>query len=150
MRFLALDIGDKRTGIATGDDVTGLVSPIGFTMSGQGDFLPSAVARAVEEHGPDALVVGLPINMDGTHGPRARKIAQIAEEIAKRTGLPIHLHDERLTSFDADKRMARSGLTHKQKRDRRDALAAMAILEDFLRARKAGQTSDEPESKESD
>ncbi len=152
MRYLALDIGDKRTGLAVGDDSTGLVSPVGFIAAemkaaagdGKGreweipNTLLMAVRQAVEEHGPAALVVGLPLNMDGSHGPRAKMVAHFAEKIADAVSLPVHLHDERLSTFEADQRMSRSGLTHKQKKERRDALAAMAILEDFLRARAAG------------
>lgn len=153
MRYLALDIGDKRTGLAVGDDSTGLVSPIGFiaadmkAAAGDGkknerevpNTLLVAVRQAVEEHAPAALVVGLPLNMDGSQGPRAKMVAQLAERIADAVSLPVHLHDERLSTFEADQRMSRSGLTHKQKKERRDALAAMAILEDYLRVRAQGQ-----------
>jgi putative Holliday junction resolvase len=70
--------------------------------------------------------------MDGTEGPRAKSVRVFAERVAKATGRVVHFHDERLSSVEADWKMARSGLTHGQKKARRDALAAAAILQDFL------------------
>ena len=132
MRFLCLDVGDKRTGMAVGDDETGVVSPAGMVVAAIDGPLLDRLALAIDEHGPDELVVGLPINMDGSHGPRAKAIAAFADRLAARTGRTIHLRDERLSTFAADQAMARSGLTHKQKKARRDALAAAAILQGFL------------------
>jgi putative Holliday junction resolvase len=70
--------------------------------------------------------------MDGTEGPAVVQARAFAEEVRGRTGLPVHLQDERLTSFEADQRMARSGRTRGEKKELRDALAAAALLEDFL------------------
>jgi len=69
MRYLAIDLGAKRTGLAAGDDVVGLVQPVEVVQVPRGPALLDALARAVDRHGPDALVVGLPLNMDGS-GPR--------------------------------------------------------------------------------
>ena len=81
---------------------------------------------------PMRLIVGWPVNMDGTPGPAAKSARAFADEAATRFGLPVHLQDERLTSADADESMARTGLTHGQKKQRRDALAAAAILRAFF------------------
>jgi putative Holliday junction resolvase len=132
MRYLAVDVGDKRTGLAAGDDVVRLVQPVEVLQVPRGPALLDALARAVDRHGPDALVVGLPLNMDGTEGGSARSVREFGALIAERTRLPVHYQDERLTSFEADERMARSGRTHREKRELRDALAACAILEGFL------------------
>lgn len=134
MRYLAFDIGDKRTGVASGDDVVRLVQPILVLNAPRGAALFDALARVVKEHAPDAIVVGLPLNMDGSDGPAATSMRAFALTLAERVNLPVHLQDERLTSADADARMAQSGRTHAQKKALRDALAAAAILEDFLRA----------------
>lgn len=136
MRLMAIDLGDQRTGLAVGDTVTGLVSPAGVIRvpiaRHDGAELLGAIARAVGEHGPRRLVLGLPLNMDDTEGPRARQARAFAQRLARATGLPVDLRDERLSSADADWAMARSGLTHGQKKSRRDALAAAAILRDHL------------------
>lgn len=132
MRYLAIDLGAKRTGIAGGDSVMKLVQPLEVLQVARGPALLDQLAKTVEKHGPDALVVGLPLNMDGTEGGAARDVRAFAQTIAARVNLPVHLQDERLSSFSADERMSQSGLTHKQKKELRDALAACTILEDFL------------------
>jgi putative Holliday junction resolvase len=132
VRYLAVDLGAKRTGLAAGDDVTGLVQPVEVLQVPRGPALMDALAKAVDRHGPDAIVLGLPINMDGTEGGAAKDVRAFGEALAARTGLVVHLQDERLTSFEADSRMAQSGRTHRQKKELRDAIAAAAILEDFL------------------
>lgn len=136
MRYLCIDLGDQRTGLAVGDVATGIVSPAGVLEIPRGQLngraLLAGITRAVGTHGPGALVVGLPINMDGSEGQRAKLVRQFAGLLGKETNLPVHLHDERLSTAAADWTMARSGLTHGQKKARRDALAAAAILRDFL------------------
>lgn len=134
MRYLAVDLGDKRTGLAVGDDASGLASPCGVIEKAirPGAELVEAIAASAEEYGADELVFGLPLNMDGTEGPRSKLVRAFAERAGARTGLRVHFQDERLTSAEADWSMARSGLTRGQKKSRRDALAAAAILRDFL------------------
>lgn len=138
MRYLALDVGDKRTGVALGDAETGIVTPARLIERpvAQESLWLDDVSKAVREAGAEALVVGLPLNMDGTEGPQAKKVRGLAERAAARVNLPLHLHDERLTSEAADWVMAGSGLTRGQKKARRDALAAAEILRDFLAERR--------------
>jgi putative Holliday junction resolvase len=132
-RFLAVDVGGQRTGLAVGDTLTRLAMPVGVLHVPKGPTLMDALVKAVREQAPDAIVVGLPLNMDGSEGGSAREARAFALELQSRTGLHVHLQDERLTTFDADQRMARSGRTHGEKKALRDALAAAALLEDFLR-----------------
>lgn len=139
MRYICFDLGDKRTGVAVGDAETRIVSPIDqievSISADNGNALLDAIDRAVKEHlgaGRGEIVVGLPLNMDGTEGPRAIAARATAARIAARTSRRVHLFDERLTSAEADWSMAGSGLTHGQKKQRRDALAAAAILRGFL------------------
>lgn len=155
MRYLALDIGDKRTGLATGDSFTRVATPAGaievpLDRDGGGALLAAiereASARLGPECGSGDLVVGLPLNMDGSEGPRAALVRAFAARLGERTGRAVHLADERLTTEEARWRMARTGLTRKQKKDRKDALAAAAILEAFLaeqaRAEAAGRSTE--------
>ena len=132
MRFLAIDFGEQRTGLAIGDDSTRIVSPAGVVESGKLDEQLRVIGDVIDEHGANALVVGLPLNMDGTEGPRAHVTRDFAARLGERFGLAVHLVDERLSSEIADDKMSRSGLTHKGKKQRRDALAAATILERFL------------------
>jgi len=134
-RLLALDLGDKRTGVAVGDGESGIATPVRTIECpvSRAEALIDEIKRDIDEYKPGAIVIGLPLNMDGTEGPQAKKVHRFAEQLgAAVRGLSIHLHDERLTSVDADDRMAQSGLTHGQKKARRDALAACAILRDYM------------------
>ncbi|MBL8764448.1 MAG: Holliday junction resolvase RuvX [Phycisphaerae bacterium] len=141
MRYLAVDLGDARTGLALGDDATRIVSPRGVLeipiARAAGNALLDAVRRAFVESGAGGIVMGLPLNMDGSEGPRAKGVRAFASRLAERCPVPIELHDERLTTAAADWAMARSGLTHGQKKTRRDALAAAELLRDFLSRRAA-------------
>lgn len=140
MRLLGIDLGDKRTGLALAEVELGIVSPVKTieVPLRRLDDLIGAIDDARRELGPDGVVVGLPLNMDGSEGPSAQRVRAFASALGDRLGdMPIHLHDERLTSVDADEKMARSGLTHKQKKARRDALAACAILRSYMASRGA-------------
>lgn len=137
MRCLAIDLGQRRTGLAIGDDATGMVEPLRVVevrreVNDAPEALVREVRRAIEEHGADALVVGLPLNMDDSEGPPAKDARAAGAALGEALGLPVHFQDERLTSAEADWSMARSGMTRKRKKQLRDALAAAAILRDFL------------------
>ena len=131
--WLALDIGDKRIGLAAGNDNARLARPLRVLVrrSKNEDF--EAIARVVQEVGADELLVGLPLNMDGSEGPQAKRTRKYAERLRRRLNMPLRFHDERLTSFMADQILAQKP----RKKDRRqpnDAIAAAAILQSFLDA----------------
>ncbi len=131
--WLALDIGDKRIGLAAGNDNARLARPLRVLVrrSKNEDF--EAIARAAQEVGADELLVGLPLNMDGSEGPQAKRTRKYAERLRRRLNMPLRFHDERLTSFMADQILAQKP----RKKDRRqpnDAIAAAAILQSFLDA----------------
>lgn len=131
-KYLAIDPGGKRSGLATGDDLTMQVGPVGVITTADRDELVRQIVAAIQEHDPDELVVGVPYHMDGSDSVGSHSSMQLVEQLRETTGLIVHPVDERLTSFAADELMSQSGLTHKQKKARRDALAAAAILRDFL------------------
>lgn len=164
MRVLAIDLGDRRTGLALGDTVTRIATPAGVIevarTEADGEALLAAVAGVVaRELGPvrrgwgasggassGLVVFGLPLNMDGSEGPASVKVRAFAAEIAARTGHAVEFQDERLSTVQADWTMARSGMTRGQKKARRDALAAAEILSRYLNRDEAGGTaSDEAE-----
>ena len=132
MRYLSIDLGDKRTGLALGDDVMNMATPMNVIVTGSLPHRFEQIVKAIKTEEPDALVVGLPLNMDDTEGPAAKNVRQVAAQLHDATGLTVLLVDERKTSQLADSVMAQSGLTHKQKKARRDAIAAAAILQRFL------------------
>jgi putative Holliday junction resolvase len=134
MRYLAIDLGDKRTGVAAGDDVTGIVTPVQVVQTAP-SLLQDELMKVIAAHKPDAIVLGVPLNIDGSDGPAAKKARAFGESLSQRARLPVHFQDERLTSYAADQAMNQTGRTHKRKKELRDALAAAEILRDFLEAK---------------
>ncbi len=133
--YLAIDLGDKRTGLAVGDDETGLASPLRTieVPSKDTDRLTAEICKSIDDSGASALVIGIPYDMHTDNvGPQAKKCIDFAAHLRETTGLDVHEVDERLTSAEADWQMAGSGLTHKQKKARRDSLAAANILRAYL------------------
>lgn len=133
MRYLSIDLGVKRTGVAAGDDVTGIVTPLQVVQTAS-HLLQDELMKVIVAHKPDALIIGVPVNMDDSEGPAAKAARAFGEELARRANLPVYCQDERLTSYAADQAMSRTGRTHKRKKELRDALAAAEILRDYLDA----------------
>lgn len=131
-RFLAVDLGDRRTGLAVGDDETGFVAPLEVLEIPRGPALLAAVAERVRGHDADVVVVGLPLNMDDSEGPRAKISRAFAAELGEAAGRPVELVDERLTSFEAESQLAGRGHTRRQKKRRLDAVAAAELLRGHL------------------
>ncbi|HHB89787.1 MAG TPA: Holliday junction resolvase RuvX [Anaerolineae bacterium] len=131
--WLALDIGDKRIGLAAGSDEARLARPLRVITrsSKERDF--EAIAQAVKEVGAEALLVGLPLNMDGSEGPQAKRVRKFAERLHRRLHIPLRYHDERLSSFVADQILAEKP-RKKARRQPNDAVAAAAILQSFFDA----------------
>lgn len=132
MRIVAVDLGDVRTGLAAGDDVVRIVQPLRVVEERDPARRLERVADEIDRHGADRIVVGLPLNMDGTEGEAAVAARRFGEALAGRLGVPVDYQDERLTSFDADERLKGSGLTRRGKKKVQDSIAAATILEDWL------------------
>ena len=130
MRLIAVDLGDKRTGLASGDTETRTAFPIETLHVARGEALVRAVCKAADEHAADAIVIGLPLNMDDTEGPRAAISRSFGNAVAELSSLPVHYQDERLTSFEADMR-----LRGQSNAPGNDAMAAVVLLEEFLASR---------------
>ena len=137
MRIMAIDYGDAHTGIAVSDP-TGLLA--GFTTVITA-YRPEAVAQRVaelaREHGAEELVLGHPVNMDGTLGPRSEKARAMKALLEEAAGLPVVLWDERRTTIDAHHILYQSGKNAKQRKKMVDAVAATLILEGFLTYKKS-------------
>ena len=132
MRCLAVDLGRKRTGLALGDTSTGTAGPLRVLETSTEAALLAKVLHAIEEHGPDLVVLGLPLNMDGTEGPAAAAARAFGTALAGQTTVELAFQDERLTSFAAEQVLAGSGRTRREKKKLHDALAAVEILQDYM------------------
>jgi putative holliday junction resolvase len=138
MAIAALDLGRRRIGIAIADDAGIAVHPIGaLERRSVARDLESIRARLVEFE-VSHVVVGLPLNMDGSAGPSARAAVAFADRLREASGLAIDLFDERLTSFEAEERLKE--LSGRRARDKGtvDAVAASIILEGWLNHRRSG------------
>jgi putative holliday junction resolvase len=131
MRYLAIDCGQRRTGLAVGDDETRIATPLRVLEAASPWARLAAIARAAGDEQADALLLGLPLNMDGSEGGPAREARALAQQLEQATGLPVRLVDERLSSHEADARLAGRGLTRGKKKQRRDAVAAAVILQTY-------------------
>ena len=132
MRIMAIDYGDAHTGIAISDP-TGLLA--GFTTvidAWRPETAAERIAALAKEHGVEQLVLGHPINMDGTRGPRSEKAQAMKSLLEAATGLPVVLWDERRTTIDAHQILQNSGKNARQRKKVVDAVAASLILEGYL------------------
>jgi len=136
MRYLAIDYGTKRTGLAICDASETIASPLAV-LSGQKELL-NKIAEIVEAENVDAIVLGLPLNMAGSEGSQTRLVLKFAEKLKGRLSIPVHLQDERLSSFSAEEKLAPAEFTRAKRKKRIDAVAAAEILEAFLGQKKSG------------
>ncbi len=138
MRILAIDVGERRIGVAAADDRTRIAIPID-TMTVAGDPV-EAIARLVQEQQADALVVGMPFSLSGAVGPQADRVQALVDALADRLTLPVHTWDERLTSVQAGRRPAEGKRRRRGGRrapvGSRDAAAAAIILQAYLDSRR--------------
>jgi putative pre-16S rRNA nuclease len=134
-RYMAIDFGLKRIGLAVGDDVLRLASPLTtVAASGRWEEDVAAIIDEANDYAVDEFVVGLPLNMDDTEGPQAKLTRRFGDAIGKHSGNPVHYFDERLSSLTADDLLRPAELTNKKHKSKRDRVAAQVILQDFLDA----------------
>jgi putative Holliday junction resolvase len=137
-RVAALDIGERRIGVAISDATRTLARPVGVLQTSglDGDALERAaseVARlAAEEDGLATLVIGLPRHLDGSPSDMTPRVEEFAARLRARTDLPVVLQDERLTSREAESRLALREKNWRVRKQRLDAAAAAVILQEYL------------------
>lgn len=136
MRYLAIDYGIKRTGLAVCDALETIASPLKVLHGHR--RLVEEIEQIVTSENIEGIVLGLPLNMDGSQGPQARQVLAFADRLKQRLAIPIHLQDERLSSFGAEEKLQATGLSRSKRRERLDALAAAEILQAFLDQRREG------------
>lgn len=146
MRIMGLDLGSKTVGVAVSD-------PLGITAQGveiirreSEDKLRRTLARIetlAKEYEVETFVLGYPKHMDNTIGERAQKSEAFKEKLERRTGLPVILWDERLTTVAADNAMDEAGLSREKKKEYVDMIAASLILQGYLDSLAFARKSDE-------
>jgi putative Holliday junction resolvase len=134
---LALDPGSKRIGVAACDPLGISVKPLPFIPAEPEDQALAAIAKLVAEREARTIVIGLPINMDGTEGPAAKSAREFAERLRAALSSPgpeIVLWDESLTTDEAEKRLLARGLSHRERKQVIDSLSAAILLKSWLDA----------------
>jgi putative pre-16S rRNA nuclease len=157
MRFLGIDYGQRRIGLAI-SDATGLLARPWKTVARQGN--PSQVAAALaseisglqsEPDGLEAVVLGFPRRLNGEEHDQSRTVRTLADQLRRLVTLPLHLQDERLSSREADALLARTEKDWRKRKLQLDAAAAAVILQDYLDSlapARSAQARDEPDSGE--
>lgn len=130
--FLGFDYGRKSIGAAVGSTHSGLAEPVTI-IAAHGDKADwDRISHVISEWKPDALVVGLPLNMDGSENPMTHAARAFGNQLKDRYNLPVHMVDERLSSRIATDNLLAAGVPLKRHKDRIDKVAAQAILQAFL------------------
>lgn len=136
MKILAVDYGDTRTGIAVSDRTEFLATPVATITERNAQRLAQKVADAVKEQGAELIVVGLPINMNGTKGPRAEKCEAFAQMLRELVECPVEMWDERSTTVTAHNILNTTNVRGKARKAVVDTVAATIILESYLEYRR--------------
>jgi putative holliday junction resolvase len=141
-----LDLGDKTIGVAVSDRSLAFAHPRPVIARKKFTTDAAALLRALGKDDVRAIAIGLPLNMDGSEGPRCQAVRAFAQNLDAALGLPILLWDERLTTFAAEEAAERAGLRGKERADMLDALAAAALLQDVLNTLAGRRLDQDPQS----
>ena len=141
MRILGLDVGERRIGVAIADESVRVALPITVVERREQPADLDAIASLVQEQGAEAVVIGLPISLNGSLGPQAQAVKTFGQELAARLALPIEYWDERLSTVEAGHRLADAGRRGPKAKARRDAAAAAIILQGYLDSQAQGSPS---------
>ena len=130
MKVLALDVGDRRTGIALSDAMGMIAIPLTTNQAGDEDELATVVMALIEEHGAGEVVVGMPLTLAGEMGSQAKRTGHFVRYLRSQTDVPIKTVDERLSTVEATRRMREAGGRRKRVREGIDAAAAAVVTDD--------------------
>jgi putative Holliday junction resolvase len=139
MRVLGLDIGEKRIGVAVSDPSGTVASPLTVLDAASALANGADLVRIAEDYDVGAVVVGLPLSMDGTEGPQTQTVRNAAQRLAGFLRVPFEFADERLSSVEASRAMEAAGVTSRQARGRVDSVAASVFLQSYLDARRTDE-----------
>ncbi len=142
MRVIGLDYGSKTVGVAVSDPLEMGATAVEIIRREKENHLRRTIARIeelIKEYEAEAIVLGFPVNMNGTVGERAEMVLLFKEMLEKRVSIPIYLCDERLTTVEAEEIMDFNGVREKDRKKYVDMIAAQVILEDWMTDRKNGK-----------
>lgn len=142
MRYLGLDYGTRRVGVAYGDEL-GVATPLAALTSADDAKRWEGLAGVIRERRITEVVLGHPLNMDGSSGPKAAEAEAYAARIRAQFGLPVHLVDERLTSYEAESTVEPARRRAVRKSGLIDSRAATLILQDYLDSLPRDEPQDE-------
>lgn len=132
MRIMALDFGERRTGVAVSDPLRMFATPVTTIESDGEDATIDEVIRLADENEVAEIIVGMPISLSGRKGPQARLVSQFVSALAERVDVPVKTIDERYSSVDAERIIRESGRSPSRNKARVDAVAAAIILQSYL------------------
>jgi len=142
MRFLGLDIGEARIGVAVSDTEGRVASPVAVLDARVLAADAQPLARLVADYEVEALVVGVPLTLAGEEGPQAQDVRRCAERLSAAVSVPVLYWDERLSTAEARRVMREAGTSERDQRGAVDKVAAAIILQGWLDARRAGARED--------
>ena len=132
---MALDIGEKRVGVAVSDPTERVASPVCVLPADEVHANARSFRTLLEDWEPELLLAGLPYTLAGEEGPQAQRIRVFADEVAAACNLPVEFADERLSSAEAKRSLREKGLSEKAMRGKVDMIAASLFLQAWLDAR---------------
>jgi putative holliday junction resolvase len=138
MRIMALDIGTKRIGVAVSDELFMTAQGRETIYRSSSDADMAKIKKIVNEDGVSEIVAGLPINMNGSHGPKVKETMDFVEKLSKVVTVPIKTWDERLTTVQAERTLLEADVSRAKRKLSIDKLAAQIILQSYLDSRKRG------------
>lgn len=129
---MALDVGDRRIGVALSDPLQILASPLQTITRTSDEYALHEITGLVNKHEVGKLIIGMPYSLDGTTGPQAEKVLAFKDKIAAQLAIEIVLQDERLSSVTADQKLKETGRKSARLKEKIDAAAAAVILQSYL------------------
>lgn len=142
MRIMGLDFGSKTVGVAISDSLLITAQGVEIIRRKEENKLRQTLARIeqlIVENEVEEIVLGLPRHMNGSEGERVEKTNEFKDKLMRRTGLPVFMWDERLTTVAADEIMMEAGIRRENRKEYVDMIAAQIILQEYLDNRKNGQ-----------
>jgi len=136
MRVLGLDVGDRRIGVAMSDPLGLTAQPLTVIQRRTPTADADTIRAFIEQHGVTTIVVGLPLSLDGTRGPQAKKVQGFIDTLRRRIALPVEWVDERLTTVQGTRALREGGASRAQRKQAIDRIAAQLILQQFLDTRR--------------